>query len=653
MIKPERGVRIRIRLVGFLFLMVFSCIVVRAFQLQVVGQEEWRKRAERQHQKTVSLTPKRGTIFDRNGEELALSVRVDSIYIEPPKITDPERAIGVLAKALSLSKASIQRKIKSKKSFLWIKRQVSARESETVRAADLAGVGFYKEHRRFYPNKEVAAHVLGFTGIDPNGLEGLELGYDSVILGQSGYLVVERDALGRGLGSGDKRIEGEQVGANLYLTLDRTIQYLAEKELAAGVKKVGAKGGSAVVLDPRTGKILAMANYPIYNPNAFAQSRAGERRDRAVCDTYEPGSTLKIFVMAAALNEGLVSPGQIIDCEKGAYAVGGRVIHDHHPYGKLTAAEVIKVSSNIGSAKIGKMLERNRLYRYLTDFGFGRRTGIDLPGEVGGQLREPASWFEVDLAAISFGQGMTVTPLQLARAASAIANDGKLMAMPIVERIVNARGEVVEERRPRVVRQVVSPAVARTVREMMTLVVDNGGTGTLAAVPGFRVAGKTGTAQKVDPVTGGYSVDKRVASFLGMVPAEAPQLLVLVEVDEPSEGVYGGLVAAPIFARIAAQTLQYLKVPPTVPEVTPTLPLQPLEEALAEPVQAMVEPLPEGTPAMPDCMGMSYRQVLRIMAEQGLNIKLRGTGRVVKQSPLPGQAVRYSSEIWVELEPPT
>ncbi|MDX9708271.1 MAG: penicillin-binding protein [Trichloromonas sp.] len=651
--KLEKWIRIRIRLAGFCFLIVFSFIVVRAFQLQVLGQEEWRKRADRQHQKSVPLTPKRGTIYDQGGEELALSIEVDSIYLEPTKIAEPEKVVEVLAKTLTLPKSSLREKVRSKKSFLWVKRQISQAEGDKIRAAKLAGVGFTKEHRRFYPNSELGAHVLGFTGIDPKGLEGLELKYDGVVQGEGGYLVVERDALGRGLGSGSLVVEGSRHGGDLYLTLDKHVQYIAEKELAEGVAKAGAKGGSAVVMDPRTGRILAMANSPLYNPNAINNYRPSHWRNRAVCDTYEPGSTLKVFLMAAALNEKLVTPNQIIDCEKGSYRVGGRTIHDHHPYGRITASEVIKVSSNIGAAKIGKALERDRLYRYLTDFGFGRPTGIDLPGEASGLLRPPNAWFEVDLAAISFGQGMTATPLQLARATAAIANGGKLIDMPIVERIVNNRGDVIEERKPEVVRQVVSPEVARQVREMMALVVGQGGTGTLASVPGFKVAGKTGTAQKVDPVTGGYSVDKRVASFIGMVPAESPKLVVVVEIDEPSKQVYGGLVAAPVFSEIATQTLRQLKISPT--EATPAmpLPLPPAAEALAQPVQAMLEAPAEGEPQMPDFAGMSYRQVLQTMAEKGLNIKLRGSGRVIEQSPPPGEAIRYSKEVWVRLAPPT
>ncbi len=652
--KLEKWIRLRIKLVAFCFLVAFVLVAVRAFQLQVLGQEGWKKRAERQHQKVISLTPKRGTIYDRNGEELALSVEVDSIYVEPHKVTARDRTARSLSDVLSLRAATIKSKLKSNKKFIWLKRQVSPRESEMVKALDLDGVGLTKEHRRFYPNAEVGAQVLGFTGIDPRGLEGVELKYDSVMLGEGGYLVMERDAFGHGIGSGESVVKGVQSGGNLYLTIDKNIQYIAEKELAAGVASARAKAGSVVVLDPASGEILALANQPDYNPNAYRKYRPRHWRNRAVCDTFEPGSTMKVFVMAAALNERLVRADQIIDCENGSYPVGGKVIHDHHPYKKLTAAEVIKVSSNIGAAKIGKALERDRLYNYLTDFGFGRKSGIDLPGEVSGLLRQPSRWFEVDLAAISFGQGMTTTPLQLARAAGALANDGFLMDAPIVERITNDRGEVVEKRTPQAVRQVVSKKVARQVREMMALVVDEGGTGTLAAVPGFRVGGKTGTAQKVDPVTGGYSVDKRTASFLGMVPAEKPRLVVLVMIDEPKGHVYGGLVAAPVFSKIAAQALRYLKVAPTEGNNVDPLPPLPTVEALAAPVPvAAVAGEGHDAPVMPDFSGMSYRQVLQAMSSTGINIKLKGSGRVVSQSPAPGSLIKYASEVWVRLAPPT
>ncbi len=649
----ERWVSIRIRLVGVCFLVAFALIVIRAFSLQVLAGEDWRKRADRQHQKIIPLTPQRGTIYDRNQEALALSLAVDSIYVDPTKVSDPAGEARALSAALVLPYKTVLAKLESKKSFQWVKRQVSQREGQAVHALDLDGVSSIKEHRRYYPNSEIAAQVIGFTGLDPEGLEGLELAYDSEILGQSGYLVTERDALGRGMGPGAPVIEGGP-GSSLYLTLDKNLQYLAEKELAAGVKQVRAKAGTVVVLDPQTGQVLAMASQPDFNPNAFYKFRPSQWRNRAICDTFEPGSTLKPFVVAAALNEKLVTPQQRVFAENGTYRVGGRVIHDTHAHGSLTVNEVLKYSSNIGMAKIGKLLERERVYRYLTDFGFGSESGIGLPGEVDGLLRKPADWFEVDLAAISFGQSVSVTALQLASATAALANGGYLMAPYVVERIVDRFGQEVERRSPRVVRQVVSEGVSRQMRQMMSEITEEGGTGTLGSVPGYRVAGKTGTAQKVDPVTGGYSADKRTASFVGMVPADAPRLVILVVIDEPQGQVYGGLVAAPVFSKIATQALRYLQVPPTESMIetvcTPSRPQAPEPAATPEFQQI---PLPDGQLRMPDFSGLSYRQVLQIMEKTGINLKLNGSGRVIEQHPLPGQSVRYGTEAWVRFVTPT
>ena len=413
--------------------------------------------------------------------------------------------------------------MRSEKSFIWLKRQVSPREGELVRTMQLAGVGFIKEHRRYYPNSEIGAQVIGFTGLDPKGLEGLELAYDSAMLGQGGFLVMERDALGRGLASTDGQVKGGEHGGDLYLTLDKNLQYIAEKELAAGIRNTGAKSGTAILVDPMTGAVLAMANQPDYNPNAFQQHKPGDWRNRAVSDAFEPGSTIKVFLMAAALNEGVITDQSKIDCENGAFLVSDKTIHDHREYGRLTPEEIIKFSSNIGSVKIGKMLERDRYYSYLQDFGFGSRSGIDLPGEVNGILHAPSRWFEIDLAAISFGQGLTVTPLQLTMATAAIANGGYLMSPYVVEKVIDPFGQVKIENSARVRRKVVGRDVADRVRAMMTTVVEPGGTGTKAAVPGYKVAGKTGTAQKVDPVTGGYSMDRSVSSFVGFVPADDPQ----------------------------------------------------------------------------------------------------------------------------------
>jgi cell division protein FtsI (penicillin-binding protein 3) len=657
--EPGRGVRIRIRLIGVLFALGFVLVAMRAFDLQVMQEQQWDERAERQHQKVIPLTPQRGTIFDSNGEELAVSVDVDSIYVEPRKLEDRNDAARKLARVLDLTPRAVSAKLKGNSNFVWLKRQVAPAQSERVKAMKLSGVGTIKEPRRFYPNSNLAAHMLGFTGLDPKGLEGLELKYDKMILGRGGYLVMERDALGRGIGSGMPQVQGATRGHDLYLTLDKNLQYLAERELADGLREADARAGTVVMLEPSTGKVLAMASNPEYNPNALSSYKPNQWRNRAVCDSFEPGSTFKVFLMAAALNEAIVSTTQKINCENGTFRVGGKEIHDHKKFQMLTPAEIIKYSSNIGSAKIGKMLERKNFYRYIEDFGFGQQTGIDLPGEVAGLVRPPEKWFEVDLAAISFGQGITVTPIQLTAATAAIANGGYLMEPYIVERVVDSQGQVTMQNQPRMVRKVVAQDVAQLVTRMMEMTTEDGGTATNARVPGFRVAGKTGTAQKVDPVTGGYSSDKRVASFVGFLPAEDPRLVILVVIDEPKKGVYGGLLAAPVFSRIATQAMQYLKVAPkqAVPggESLPSL-----EQILAEATaperakaQEIMAPQAAGGPQMPDCTGLSYRQVLELMEERQLNISFRGRGRVIEQSPGPGVAIPYGAPVWVRMAPPS
>lgn len=654
-----KGVRIRIRLIGVVFILGFALVAMRAFDLQVLQEQQWDERAERQHQKIIPLTPQRGTIFDSKGEELAVSVDVDSIYVEPRKLEDRAAAAKQLAKALGLSVREVGSKLKGNSNFVWLKRQVSPSQSESVKAMALKGVGMIKEPRRFYPNAGIAAHLLGFTGLDPEGLEGLELKYDKMILGRGGYLVMERDALGRGIGTGLPQVQGATHGHDLYLTIDKNLQYLAERELADGLRKTEAKAGTVVMLEPSTGKVLAMASYPEYNPNAYTRFKPSQWRNRAVCDSFEPGSTFKVFLMAAALNEAVITTKQKIDCENGEFRVGGKDIHDHKPHQKLTPGDIIKYSSNIGAAKIGKLLERQAFYSYIRDFGFGDQTGIDLPGEVVGLLRPPDKWFEVDLAAISFGQGISVTPIQLAAAVAAIANGGYLMEPYLVDRVVDSQGQVTLQNQPHMVRKVVAQDIAQTVARMMETTTDEDGTAFNARVPGFRVAGKTGTAQKVDAVTGGYSTDKWVTSFVGFLPAEAPRLVMLVTIDEPKIGHYGGLTAAPVFSRIASQAMQALKVAPNL-EIPAGEALPSLEQIIVETIApkrsgAQAEELAEvsGGPKMPDFVGRSYRQVLELMEKEQLNVSFRGHGRVVEQSPVPGRAIPYGAPVWVRLAPPS
>jgi cell division protein FtsI (penicillin-binding protein 3) len=646
----------RIRTIGGLFVFFFAITSARAFFLQVVKRDQLVKLAERQHQKTVPLTPGRGSIYDRNNAPLAVSVEMDSCYAEPRNIDNIPEAAARLAPLLEMTREQLERKLSGSKSFTWLQRRITPDLTQKIKALDIDGICFVKESKRFYPNAEMAGHVIGFTGLDPEGLEGIELKYDATILGNTGFLVTERDALGRDIAMKGPVVKTASRGNNVTLTLDKNIQYLAEKELAAAVESSRAKGGMALVMEPQSGRVLAMATYPLFNPNSYFKYAPGALRNRNITDSFEPGSTFKVFLIAAALEEKVISPGDGFNCEGGSYSIGGRTIHDTHKYGRLSVAEVLKFSSNIGAAKIGGRLGQERLYTYLRAFGFGTRSGIDLPGEVAGYVRDRRQWFAVDLATISFGQGISATALQLAAAVSAVANGGTLMKPYLVEKITDENGTVLQQFSPQARQRVISPETAGVVARMMEGVTTEGGTGMNAAVEGFRVAGKTGTAQKVDPITRGYSVDKRTASFIGFVPADKPKLTILVIIDEPKTSPYGGVVAAPAFKSIAAQSLCYLNVPPakgdrirkeTVIQVKKEMaPVNPSDAA----AEGTINEGGEGV-TMADFRGQSMRQVLRVMEKRGLNVKLIGSGRVVEQSPPAGRRIGPNDHVWVRFAP--
>lgn len=639
--------QIRIRIFGVLFILAFCVIAARAFQLQVVEAPELRARADQQRHHVVKLAPRRGSIVDRHGNPLAVSLEVDSLYADPVLIQDPAATARKLAPVLKMSQADLLKVLSDKsKRFVWLQRLLDPEVANAVRQLKIQGLAFIGERKRYYPQSSIAAHVIGFTGLDPRGLEGIELEYDRLLQGEPELLVSVKDARGRGLATAGSPLQEGRTGHNLQLTLDRSLQYVAEKELARVVRESKAIGGTLVMLEPTTGRILALASWPEFNPNLAGRYPADQRRNRAVCDIYEPGSTFKPFLLAGILEDKLMTPDQTLYCEQGRYSVGGSVVRDNKKFGHLTLEEMLKFSSNIGFVKLGKVLERERYYHYLRAFGFGSKTGLDFPGEVSGMLRPPARWFEIDLAAMSFGQGLSVTPIQMAAAMGAIANGGVLMEPYLVETITDADNKVVRRRLPEVRQRVISEKTAAQVRDMMVAVTAPGGTGTRAVVPGFSVAGKTGTAQKVDPVTGGYSVDKRIASFIGFVPAENPAMVIAVTVDEPAGDVYGGQIAAPVFARVAGQSLNHLNI----------LPRGQVTTLMAE--LASSEPLPDLAPllpvrdsgnglVMPDFKGMSYRQVLQTMQQQGLNLKLTGSGRVVDQYPGAGKTISYGKEAWV------
>ena len=640
--------QLRIRIIGVLFILAFCVIAVRAYQLQVVEAPELRARADQQRNHTVKLAPRRGNIVDRHGSPLAVSLQVDSLYADPALIQDPVATAEKLAPLLNIPQADLLNRLNvNNRRFVWLQRMMDPDVAAEVRRLRLPGLAFVNERKRYYPQSTIGAHIVGFTGLDPRGLEGIELEYDRLLQGEPELLISIKDARGREMSTSEAATRSSATEHNLHLTLDRSLQYIAERELARVVREADAIGGTLVMLEPASGRVLALASWPDFNPNLAGRFSADQRRNRAICDIYEPGSTFKPFLLAGVLEEGIMTPEQTIYCEQGRYSVGGSVVRDHRKFGNLNLGEMLKFSSNIGFVKLGKELERDRYYRYLRSFGFGSRTGIDYPGEVSGLIRPPSRWFEIDLAAISFGQGLSVTPIQMAVAMAAIANGGLLMEPYLVEAITDANHQVVRRRLPEVRHRVISEKTAAQVRDMMVAVTEPGGTGVRAAVPGFRVAGKTGTAQKVDPVTGGYSVDKRIASFIGFVPAEDPAVVIAITVDEPQGDVYGGQVAAPVFARVAGQTLNHLRILPrehvaTLAAVTPTYeePLPDLAPLLS------VRNTTDGL-VMPDFHGMSYRQVLQSMERHGLNLRLNGSGRVIEQFPSAGEAIPYGREAWV------
>src|ERR1700757_5582 len=628
--------RFRLLFAKVLFLFVFIIVAGRAFQLQVLQGDKLKRLGERQHLKEWIVLPKRGALLDRAGEPLALSLETQSVYARPHRIQDGEAVSQKLAKIVNLNVADVAQKIASNKPFVWIKRQVAPFEAEQIQALNVDGIGMFFEPNRYYPQGQLAGQVLGFVGRDSEGLEGLELRYNDYIRGETGSSVIERDALGRRVLV--QGLEGLQIppGGDISLTLDTSIQHLAEKELEAGVTKNRAKAGVAIVMEPFTGEVLALANYPSFNPNNFSKESAQQRRNRAVADSFEPGSTFKTILAAAALEEEVVGKEDLFYCEMGKYAYAGKIIHDTHSYGWLPFYKILQVSSNIGFTKVAEKLKKDRYFKYIEKFGFGKVTGIDMPGEVPGLLRNADSWSAIDLATHAFGQGISATPLQMAMAYAAVANGGFLMRPYVVRRVVSPAGEMLFENQPHVVRRVISQKTARLLASMLKEVTNEGGTGVMANVEGFEVAGKTGTAQKADLAHGGYAARKRVASFVGFVPADAPRLVVLVLVDEPEVSVYGGVVAAPVFRNIARGALRQLVVAPQKPDLTPSGVGQVEAPFRRAPSKIDEAALDGSSSAVPDFVGLSLREAVEKARTMKMKVKMQGNGYVVKQSPAPG-----------------
>jgi cell division protein FtsI (penicillin-binding protein 3) len=670
----QPSVRVRIVVVAVLAALWAAAVVSRLSQLQFFRYTEYLARAERQQQRLLEITPRRGPIYDRNLRELAMSVAVDSCFAVPGEIADPDLAARLLAGVLDTSAEEIRTRLSSSRNFVWIARKLSAEQAERIQALNLRGIYFQKENRRFYPKRNLAAHVLGYVDLDEKGLAGIEYAFDSEVRGRPGRMMILADARRRWY---DRNEQAATPGTGVVLTLDEKIQYIAEKELAAAIAETRAESGSIVVQDPSTGELLAVANWPTFNPNAPAESPADDRMNRAVAALYEPGSTLKILTVAAALEEGLTRPEEVIDCQMGVIYISGHRIRDHKPFGLLSVAEILHHSSDVGAIKLGLRLGAPRFHSYLKAFGLGQPTGIELPGESRGLLRGVQNWTPGSVGSISMGQEIGVTGVQLVSLVSAIANEGWLHRPRIVRELRKGGRVIPAPFTPP--RRVLSAQTAVTMKRILEGVVLTG-TGKLARLDGWTSAGKTGTAQKIDPATGRYSLTDHIASYVGFAPLNNPAVTVLVTLDSPRGRYHGGEVAAPLFKRVAAQVLAYLNVPHDVvvdapalqrasgrkpPKAEPLPDVRDFAPAQMEPMRAgalAASESPESAAAegpvtvaleegagvpVPRFAGLSVRRVTEECFRLGLNPVLIGTGVALEQSPEPGLRVRRGSRVTV------
>lgn len=554
----QRG---RLLVVMGLFAAGFLVILGRLYGLQVGGHAKWYERAARQYRQHATLQPERGEILDRHGRVLATSVAVPSIYAVPREIKQPEQMADALTMLLNTPDTTLRRRLASQESFVWLARQVSPSTAVQLRERHLPGIDFLTEMRRYYPKHHLAGQLLGFVGLDGEGLGGVEYAYDQMLRAAPRRVSLQRDAMGRSLRLSLGAVPEQPRGMNVHLTLDERLQHVAEKAIAEQVDKLEAHSGLVMVMDPHAGDMLAMASYPFFNPNAFRDAAQQEwQRNRCITDPVEPGSTFKVVLAAAVLEEQMIEPGETFFCEEGETRRGRRTLRDHHPYGDLSFEEVFAYSSNIGAVKIAERLTADVFYDYIRRFGFGQRTWIDLPGEDTGQVRPPRQWSKFSHDSLALGQEIAVTPIQLIRAFAAIANGGWLVQPRVVAYVEKdgQRQEMVPGPRQRILSQQTTDRLTSILSSVVSY-----GTGKAAAMEGYTAAGKTGTAQKVDPVRGGYSHNRVLASFVGYVPAEDPQIVVLVMVDEPQRSPWGGAAAAPVFRQVAQQAMHYLQVPPS------------------------------------------------------------------------------------------
>lgn len=658
-----RFIRVRALAALFVLLFAFTSIVIRSYVLQLGNDSRLQKWAEQQYHKKIILSPERGTIFDRNGHELAIDIQVFSIFAHPHLIPADQResVAAELAKVLADSRRAISKKLASEKRFVWIERRVSVETKKAIEAKKLTGVYFVPEKKRYYPNGALAGQLLGAVGYDSVALGGIELLYDKFLKSKQENFLFERDARGRSyLYVGEERKDF----ADIHLSIDRNIQYIAERELEKAMVNFHAKHGFVIVAQPQSGEILAVANAPAFDPNRYTEFPISEWRNHAFLDVFEPGSTFKAVTAAAALREGKVNPNAKFNCEEGRWRVASRTIEDSHAHGVLSFAEIIQVSSNIGTAKIGQKIGKKAFFNMIENLGFGKRSFLAFPGESPGVMSTPEKWGALEEATIAFGQGIAVTGLQMIQAYGAFGNNGWLMRPILVRSVVNRNHELVfrEEQTP--LRQVMSEKESRQLTAMLEKVVQPGGTARQAALENFDVAGKTGTAQKV--IDGVYADGKYVSSFIGYVPSEGPELLIYAVLDEPKPQYYGGTVAGPMFRQIADQALNHLGImgkrehdrvavaeTPRAGQAERALPV-PEDRVLSHDHEEgaegiLVTSLEKGV--VPNLSGLSLRQVLQPFNESPYRVESQGVGFVVKQSPSPGAVLKEGEVVQIVLMP--
>jgi cell division protein FtsI (penicillin-binding protein 3) len=647
-------------------------VLFRLVWLQLFSYGKYLARAERQQERVLEINPARGVIYDRNGHELAVSTPIDSCFVDPAEISDPSMMAHLLAPILGMAEESILVKLShSSKTFVWLARKLPPEISQRIRNLNMRGVYLQKESERYYPQGPLAAHVLGYVDTDEHGLGGIEYAFDKEVRGRPGRMLVMEDANGRWF---DRRVTAPEPGESIVLTIDQTITYVAERELAMAMEASHAKSGVAVVQNPTNGEIYAIVNSPGFDPNKAGSAAADSRMNRAIAAAYEPGSTMKVMTLAGAIEDGVAHPQDNVDCQMGKIVVAGRLIHDWHPFGMLTVAGILAHSSDVGTIKVALKLGAARFDHYAQAFGFGQDTGIELPGENHGLLRPLERWNASSIGSLAMGQEVSVTPVQLTSAISAIANGGMLYRPRIIREFKHGSAEETPARPPAV--RVISETTAATMRQMMEGVVLEG-TGRPAQIPGYTTAGKSGTAQKIDPTTGRYSPNQYIASFVGYAPLNNPAVTILVVLDSPVGVHHGGDVAGPVFRRIAEQILPYLGVARDLP-----LPQQPMqaknkshepEVTEAEDV-AQVEQLNDAVPAdappsprvvgpqapaptvevdnahaveVPSLLGDSVRSATEACAGAGLVPVLVGSGIAVEQNPAPGARLARGGRVMV------